>query len=42
MFSVEHQELAKTVHYNSERKPLHAAEQMAQDTIDEQSFSWLN
>ena len=41
MFSLDHQELAKYAHWNSEGKPLHAAKKVSQDIIYEQSFSWL-
>ena len=39
MFSVEHQELAESIHWTSEGKNPRAVEKMAQDTIDEQPFS---
>ena len=41
MFLEEHQILSKSTHWTSEGKPLRAKEKMAQVTIDEQPFSWL-
>ena len=41
MFSEEHQNLAKSTHWTSEGKPLHATENMAQCIIDGQPFSWI-
>ena len=41
MFSEDRQTLAKSTHWTSKGKPLHATEKMAQDIIDEQKFSLL-